>query len=276
MASQTSTALFPDQAEAIASVRAQLAIGAGQLINLAAVSDSMIWDKLVAAEADAERQLNTWFSTVEVVPDDAAQSEFDAFETAGQRWATISNFDYEPEMFRGDRWGYMRLPFKPIQQIHSIIISFPAPFLMNYTVPSQWIRLDKHYGDVRLVPTTVAPVTPVGAFALVAMGGAMSYPQAIQVRYSCGLTNANGQVASHFAQYWDDLVNVVMRIAIMKLLNMAFLPTSGSISADGLSQSQSYDQKVWQAGINETLFGPDGANGGLYRAIHGISGTVLG
>lgn len=276
MASQTSTALFPDEAAAVADLKAQLSIGAGQYINVAAFTDSLLWDKLVSAEVEAERALRTFFSAVQVIPDSASQAEIDALEQAGTRYTTISGFDYDPDMFRGERWGLMRLPFKPIQQINSVIISFPAPFMANFTVPADWIRIDRKYGDLQLVPTTSTQISPVGAFSLVALGGSITYPQAIQVRYSCGLTNASGKVVTSFAQHWDDLIDVVKRMAILKLMKMAFLPASSSISADGLSQSNSFDYEKWQDGIDHTLFGPKGSNGGLFTSIHGVNGLVLG
>jgi hypothetical protein len=276
MASQQSTALFPNQADAVLDLRAQLALGPANFINMAALTDSMVWDNLVAAEVECERLLKTFFDCVQVIPDTADPSEIAALEAAGTRYITIAGFDYDPSMFLGDRWGLMRLPYRPIQQVNSVVISFPAPFLQNYTVPANWIRFDRKNGDLNLVPTTSAATTPVGAFALVAMAGSVTYPQAIQVRYSCGLTNANGQVATSFAQQWDDLVDVVKRIAIAKIFKKLMLPQSASISADGLSQSNSFNYKAWQDDINETLFGPKGSNGGLYTSIHGLNGWVMG
>jgi hypothetical protein len=268
------SALFPDQAAAIADLRAMLALGAAQYINVSALTDTLVWSNLQAAESEAERALRVFFSATEVVPDDAPQAEIDALEAASTRYAQISNFDYDPDAFRGNGWGFMKLPFQPVQQVHSIIIAFPSPFLQNYTVPSDWIRLDKKYGDVRLVPTATPQVTPVGAYA-VALWGGSSYPAAVQVRYRCGLTNASGTAVSSFAQHWDDLVDVVKRMAIMKIMRKAFLPGSGSISADGLSQSNSFDYDKWQDGIDHTLTGGKGSNGGLYASIHGITAFAL-
>ena len=276
MASQQTTALFPDQAAAVLDFRAQLALGPANYINMGALTDGMVWDKLVAAETECERLLKTFFDCVQVIPDMATQAEIDALEAADTRYITIAGFDYDPEMFKGDRWGLMRLPYRPVQQVNSVTIAFPAPFLQNYTVPGEWIRIDRKNGDLNLVPTTAAATTPVGAFALVAMAGSVTYPQAIQVRYSCGLTNANGAVVTSFAQHWDDLVDVVKRIAIAKILKMMMLPQSASISADGLSQSTSFNYKMWQDDINESLFGPKGSNGGLYTSIHGINSQILG
>ena len=276
MASPATTALFPDQGVAVADLKYQLQLGGGQYINLTGIPDSFLWDKLIAAEAAAERALRTFFSPVQVIPDTAPQSEIDALVAAGTRYVTTSGFDYDPAMFQAERWGLMNLPFKPAQSVQSVIIAFPAPFLMNYTVPPEWIRIDRKYAHLQLVPTTSAAVSPVGAFALVAIGGAVTYPQAIQVRYIAGLTNANGDVVSSFAENWADLIDLVKRMAIMNVMRMGFLPSSGSISADGLSQSNSFNYKAWQDGIDESLYGPKGSNGGLFASIHGINGWVLG
>ena len=61
---------------------------------------------------------------------------------------------------------------------------------------------------------------------------------------------------------------MVKRMASLKLLKTAFLPQSGSISADGLSQSSSVDVSKWQDEIDHDL-------GALRNAIHGIRFAVL-
>jgi hypothetical protein len=273
MSTTMTSALFPDQTDAIADLRALLSLGAAQYFNVSALTDSMLWDKLMAAESEAERLLRVFFSATQVVPDDAPAAEIDALEAAGTRYVTTSNYDYDPDLFLNDAWGFIQLSHKPIQSIGSVIIAFPTPFLQNYTVPADWLRLDRKYGHLQFVPTSTAQVTPVGAYAIAMWGGSI-YPQAIQIRYLCGLTNANGQAVTSFAPHWNDLVDVVKRMAILRILKTSFLPSSSSISADGLSQSNSFNLNDWQEGINETLFGPKGGNGGLFASIHGVTTAV--
>src|ERR1700754_1805335 len=143
MPSTMQSALFPDKAAAIQQIRELLSLHAAQLINIGRLTDDMIWDKLMASEAEAERVLKVFFNTVEVIPDDTEQFEIDRLEAAGTRYITDSNFDYNPNLFRGDAWGYMRLGYRPVHKIHKIIIRFPSPFLANYTVPHDWIKLDR-------------------------------------------------------------------------------------------------------------------------------------
>lgn len=136
------SALFSDKPETIGERRALLALHAAQLINMKFLSDAMIWDHLIAAEAQAQRVLKVFFNAVEVIPDDSPDDEVPALENAGTRHMFDSNFDYSPDLFRGDAWGYMRLGYKPVHIIHRIVIRFPSPFLANYTVPRDWIKLD--------------------------------------------------------------------------------------------------------------------------------------
>jgi hypothetical protein len=63
---------------------------------------------------------------------------------------------------------------------------------------------------------------------------------------------------------------------VLKVIEDGFLPSSGSISADGLSQSLSMDMEKYRDMISTTLFGPKGSNGGLLTAIHGIKLFTMG
>ncbi len=90
----------------------------------------------------------------------------------------------------------------------------------------------------------------------------------IQVKYVAGLKDAKND--------YPDLVDVILKQAALKVLEGNFLPSSGSISGDGLSQSISFDASKYRELIQETLMGPKGSNGGLWTAIHGIVSGVLG
>ncbi|WP_163333495.1 hypothetical protein, partial [Klebsiella aerogenes] len=66
------------------------------------------------------------------------------------------------------------------------------------------------------------------------------------------------------------------KTASLKIIEDAFLPSSGSISADGLSQSISFEAEQHADAIQRVLHGPKGSNGGLMTAIHGIRLGFLG
>ena len=90
----------------------------------------------------------------------------------------------------------------------------------------------------------------------------------IQLKYTAGLSNV--------ACKWPDVLDVIQRAAVLRLVQGYYLPQSASISGDGLSQSQSFDGQKHQDLIAEALFGPKGCNGGLFTAIHGVVTTMVG
>ena len=92
------------------------------------------------------------------------------------------------------------------------------------------------------------------------MAGGRVIPAMIRVRYVAGLKNV--------ARDFPDLVDVVKKMAILRILQTAFLPQSGTISADGLSQSTSLDIQKWHDGVDDAL-------DVLMQAIHGPRMTVL-
>ena len=85
-------------------------------------------------------------------------------------------------------------------------------------------------------------------------------PDMIQVRYQAGLKDV--------AKAFPDLVNVVQKMAILGIIKNAFMPSSGSISADGLSQSSSIQLADWQGDIDNEL-------DHLSQQIHGVRMTIL-
>lgn len=265
--------LFPDQSAAVANLTALLALGVGKYLNVGVLTPAQLWSKLQAAEASAQRQLKVFFGPTEIIPEwtPTLQTAIDAFEAAGTPYAFQSAFDYDPDAFRDDRWSFMQLSHTPVQAIRTIWFDVPSPFLMGFTVPNEWIRLDKHYGQLRLIPIT-SVASPQMAYGAQLLGGGRAFPLSIQVSYLAGLTNVTGAAVSSFANSWDDLLDVVYKMAMLKIMQDAFLPSSSSISADGLSQSASLVMADFQTGIDTILFGLKGSNGGLYASIHGVSG----
>ena len=77
------------------------------------------------------------------------------------------------------------------------------------------------------------------------MGGGGTVPHMIQVRYRAGLENA--------ARDYPDLVDLVQKAAVLRMIEDAFLPQSGSISADGLSRSTSIDAAKYHEQVDARL-----------------------
>lgn len=129
-----------------------------------------------------------------------------------------------------------------------------------FSVPSQWIKVDKKCGHVRYIPTSNAFTTPMGGMMVGAMG-MQSAPQFIEVRYTAGLMDAVND--------YPDLLDVINRMVMQRLMSDAVVAASTSISADGLSQSSSApDLDKMQDGIDRQLEA-------LRQRIHGVPLMVL-
>ena len=262
--------LFPDQAAAVASLRAdRLVLLASSLgFDAAAMTDSYLYGKLLTAEAKAQRELRVFFAPTVILPEEATQDEIDALELAGTRYAMEPAYDYDPGFFHGESWGFIQTRQKPLISVQSIKLRYPMPTMSVFDVPNDWVRLDRKYGHIRLVPGAMQFSAPLAVFVMPALGGGRFVPNMIQVRYTAGLRNA--------AADYPDLVDVVMKMASVGIIEDAMMPASGSISADGLSQSISTDVSKYQDVIDRLLKGPPGSNGGLRTAIHGITLGFIG
>lgn len=261
--------IFKNRVAAISELRAdRLAMAAASVLPNVALSDDYLYSKLLAAERDIARRLRVHLQPTIIVPDDAKQDELDALEASGNAWAQEPAYDYETNFFLGDRWGYIVSKSKPIISVQSLIFAYPSAMNQVFAIPPEWIRLDKKKGQIRLVPASQSFAAPLGAFLMQALSGGRTVPFMIQLRYTAGLSNV-------FAD-WPDLVDVIKKRAVVGMITDAFLPQSGSISADGLSQSLSVDVDKYHESIDIAIDGPKGSNGGLMTAIHGIRLGVLG
>jgi hypothetical protein len=230
------------------------------------LSDDYIWEKVRAAENETGRDLRVPLVPTQFFPLTPTPAQIAALP-AGMPWAIDPPQDYDPDFFQGERWGFMVLRNKPVIVVQEVEFVYPAPTYGVYTFPLDWIRLDAKYAQIRFVPASSAFTAPLNAFLLQALGGGRTIPFAFNVTYQAGI-NA-----------WQDfpqLIDLIKRRAVLKIIEDFFLPTSGSISADGLSQSLSITMEGYRDMIQATLYGPKGMNGGLMTAIHGIRMASLG
>lgn len=254
-------ALFADPAVAAAALAAQWAGALEAYLPAEARTPEAFEQKLRAAEAEAERQLRVSFGPVVVLPEEAADAEIQALEAAGTRYRLEAAYDFEPAFWQGDRWGFIDLKQSPVISVEAIRFAYPDPLGSVFDVPIEWVRLDRKYGHVRLVPAAKQFTAPLSAFVMQALGAGRLVPFMVQVRYTAGIADA--------ATDFPDLVDMVKKMAVLSLLQSAFLPSSGSISADGLSQSLGVDVKGWHDGIDRKM-------SELRDAIHGVRMTALG
>lgn len=216
------------------------------------LSDDYLWEKLCAAEAAAERALRCFFCPTEIVPQGSA-------EVPTTRWIEEPGYDYSPDMFSGDRWGLIETRQRPIISVTSMVFAYPSLTGNNFIVPPDWFRIDKKYGRINLVATSSVMTMPLNAFILSVLGGGRTVPLMLQIRYRAGLTDA--------ATRFPDLLDTIKKMAVLSILEDQFIPGSGSISADGLSQSLSFEAAKYQEAIDRKL-------DHLRDAIHGPRAMV--
>lgn len=255
---------FPDDLTALRSDRLVMASAA---LGGETISDAILQSSLLAAEKEIGRTLKVLLEPTQVFPYEPTSQQI-ATIANGLPWIEEAAYDYDADFFRENRWGYIVTRQHPIIQVQSISFNYPAPTTTIFPIPNDWQRLDKKFGHIRLVPASSQFTAPLGLFLLQALGGGGVIPAMLQVVYSAGLTDAKTN--------WPDLVDVIYKQAILNLIDGAFLPQSGSISADGMSQSQSFDASKYRDILQTRLMGPKGSNGGLWTAIHGIGGSFLG
>lgn len=258
----TGTPLFPDMAKAVDLFRRNvLSMAKSSVMPDMDFSDEYLAERLRIAEAEAERRLRVFFSETTVFAYQPTEAETAELDAAGIRWHEEPSYDYEPQLWSSEDWGYLVLRQLPVQKVEMCRFAYPAPTQGFFKVPLDWIRLDKKAGHIRFVPTgSTLGVAPIAGFILSCLGGGAMIPDMIQLRYQAGLKDA--------ARTFPDLLNLVQKMAVLSIIKNAFLPSSGSISADGLSQSSSINLSDWQADIDKEL-------DHLSQQIHGVRMTVL-
>ncbi|MEX3764470.1 hypothetical protein [Paraburkholderia phenoliruptrix] len=231
------------------------------------LSDDYLWQKVLAAESEIAHTLRVPLAPTQFFPYPPTEQEIAALP-AGMPYAVDPPYDYGPEFFQGDSWGYLATRQKPVQSIQLMQFAYPDPAAMIFVVPQDWIRLDQKYGVVRLVPATYAVSVPLSSFIMQAISAGRTIPFMLEVKYIAGISDARRE--------YPELVDIIKKLAVLKAIEDAFPAQSGSISADGLSQSMSVDMSKYRETIDVTLNGEPGTNGGLMTAIHGIRVGVLG
>lgn len=193
-------------------------------------TDSYLLEVLKAAQADAQRQLRvlleptTIFAGGEPTPDELAS-------IGASPYLVEPAYDFEPNQWSSDAWGFLPTRQKPVQSVSGVQFVWPGTGTI-FTMPENWIRLDRKYGHIQFVPIGGSAQTmPLSIYMMQSLGGGRVMPQMIKLRYVAGLANA--------AQDYPDLVDLIQRMAALRMLQSAVLAASSSISADGLSQSSS-------------------------------------
>jgi hypothetical protein len=260
------SALFPNKFTAVAQMRRdRLMVAAQNHFAGIKLESAYIWEKLRAAEAQVSRTLRVKFQPTIFFPLEPTQEQINALN--GMPWEVDPGYDYDPAMYRADRWGFFQTHHLPIQSVESLRFAYPSTGGTVFDIPDEWLQLHKKYGHVQIVPISPTAAAMLNPSMLSIISSGKVIPNMIQITYTAGLKNA--------AEDYPELVDVVKKLAVLKAIEDGFLPQTGSISADGLSQSMSMDMGKYEDAIDAVLNGGAGTNGGLKAAIHGIRLAVM-
>lgn len=240
--------------------RDRLMAAAAGVLQDVKFTDDYLWDKVLAAEAEISHTLRVPLVPTRFFPLPPTQAQLDAL--AGIAWEIEPGYDYDPDMFEADKWGYIITRQRPIISVESMIFAYPSQDVDLFTIPPDWLRIDQRYGQIRIVPSSSAPLFAINSWAMSMLTNGTNVPAMVQLTYTAGLLDA--------WRTYPELIDLIKKKAVLKIIGDAFLPQSGSISADGLSQSLSVDMEKYSDVIDETLNGTKGSNGGLMAKIHGI------
>jgi hypothetical protein len=244
----------------------RLVVAAAGALPSVKLSDEYIWEKIRAAESELSHKLRVFLVPTHIFPDQPTQDQIDALN--GQDWVIESSPDYEAAMFAGDRWGYIVTREKPVISVTLMRWVYPTQNNGYFDIPVEWLSIDKKYGHIRVVPTSNAVLTSMAGFIMMNIAGGRDIPSMIRLEYTAGLTNVS--------EDWPEILDLIKKMAVLKIINDAFLPQSGSISADGLSESISLDIDKYNDIIDITINGVDkSGNGGLMAKIHGIRTMMI-
>lgn len=259
------TGLFPNRFSATASLRRDRLLAAAGVLPNASFTDDYLWEKLRAAESEIAHKLRVPLVPTQFFPNEPTQAEIDAL--GGMPWAIDPGYDLGPENNAGDRWGMIATRNKPIISIQRYRFAYPAVDGVSYDVPLTWLRPDKKYGHINVVPHSFSISVPLSTIVMQALSAGRTVPLMLQVTYTAGLENA--------ARDYPELLDAIKKLAVLKVVEDTFLPQSGSVSADGLSQSMSIDMEKYRDTVDHILNGGKGSNGGLMAAIHGVRVMVM-
>ena len=235
-------------------------LAAGILGSKFVPTDGDLWDKLIAAEADCARRLCVLLKPTTVFALEPSVADLATVPT-GQDYVEEGPYDYDPSVWNVEDWGFTILRRTPVISVQKVFFQYPSPVAGIFNVPLDWLRLDKKAGQVQFLPSASGlQVAPLQGFMLSMLSGGRNIPQMMHIQYTAGLKDV-------FNDY-PDLIDVIFKMAALRMVEDAFLPQSGSISADGLSQSLSIDVDKYEATI-------EGKLDTLLQSLHGARMMIM-
>ncbi len=216
--------IFGSVADGLARLRASLATVSSSVLPQD-LPDAVAWQRLLAAVAEVQGALGVPLRPTLVLPEGDASPV-----PPGVPVMREPGYDLPPDFFAVGRFGALQLRVRPVIEVEALDVLMPGG--MRYTLPARWVRLDRKYGLLHLVPDGTLASLPYGGSAA-ALAAGVTVPAALRVRYRAGIDVLHPDYAA--------VLDAVVMSATLRVLRGAVTPTSASVSADGLSQSSSID-----------------------------------
>jgi hypothetical protein len=166
----------------------------------------------------------------------------------GSPYLTEAGYDYEASRYQHDEWGWIELRQPQVIEVLDMRFAYSQSPPQREAdkgnrLPLEWLRLVKKNGHLRIVPNSAASFIfggGNGSLAATAFRSSARIPHAWRISYRAGIED--------IFNTWPNLVMFIGRVAMAEALKGAFPAQSGSISADGLSQSASFDLNAFLGG----------------------------
>jgi hypothetical protein len=236
--------IFADQAATLAELRGgKLALLPATYVNGAALSDMYLWNQVLSAEEEVSRRLAVPLEPTRVFSVGGPTS--DELTELGDSPYLVEP-GYDGGGFEGLwQWDTLQLNTRPLISVQEVKFVYPGLNETVYVVPPDWIYPDAKSAILQFTAAPTAGGLPGAIVAMNVFTLGRTVPQMIRVKYTAGLTPRHPT--------FRDVRNLVLRMAVLRILLDAFIPQSGSISADGLSQSTSMDTAKYQEAIDADL-----------------------
>lgn len=214
-------------------------------IDPSKLDDDFLWEMMVEGEAQLavalgiDLQPTEYFPVVPPTPDEIVA-------LAGRPWKVEPGYDCTPNFFSASSWGTTKLRTKLVTAIHRVQVVYPPQPQPIFTVPPSWVLFDAPGSVLQIIPGgSGASEVPLSVFVLQTLTSGYTVPHMLRVRYTAGLTPEH--------EFYQLIRGLALRQGAVRVLMNSFIPQSGSISADGLSQSASMDVSKYQDALDAEI-----------------------
>ena len=248
----------------------------------APLDDSVILQKLFAAEDFYERDLQISFRQARVFSDAegrATHPDLSLRVTDFDETVDLSEpgYDYNNRLWDEERWAFIRVGYAPVRSVSQLVFTWPGAWKV-WSVPHDWIRVGHRFGMIQIAPTSgQAVLMTFTAYILGVISGGRGLPQSIILDYTTGFTPELLE-----ARHQDLLEGVRLRT----LLSLGGIistirtggQTGGSLGLDGLSESRTFGGKfgAYSALIELALEREKEVRDAWRHKEHGVIMGVLG